>query len=77
MTEEFRFFNSEQAEKVTAAARQDPIDIQMSLIREFLRDGEDHGTVVEALYVAFKAIETGEAQDISEALSIGASEWYK
>lgn len=77
MTEEFRFFNSEQAEEVTAAARQDLIDIQMNLIREFLRDGEDHGTVVEALYVAFKAIETGEAQDISEALSIGASEWYK
>ena len=77
MTEEFRFFNSEQAEKVTATARQDLIDIQMNLIREFLRDGEDHGTVVEALYVAFKAIETGEARDISEALSIGASEWYK
>lgn len=77
MTEEFRFFNSEQAEKVTAAARQCLMDIHMNQIRKFLRDGEEHGTVVEALYVAFKAIETGEAQDISEALSIGASEWYK
>jgi hypothetical protein len=49
----------------------------MNLIRKFLRDGEDHGTVVEALYEAFRAIQTGEAQDISEALYIGASEWYK
>lgn len=77
MTEEFRFFSVEQAEKATAAARQTLMDIHMNQIRKFLRDGEDHGTVVEALYVAFKAIETGEAQDIQEALSIGTSEWYK
>ena len=79
MTEEFRFFSDsvEQAEKVTAAARQALMYIQMNLIRKFLRDGEDHGTVVEALYEAFRAFETGEARDIQEALSIGASEWYK
>ena len=77
MKEEFSFYSSEQAEEVTAAARQTYRDIQMNLIRKFLRDGEDHGTVVEALYEAFRAIETGEAQDISEALFIGASEWYK
>ena len=77
MTEEFNFYSSEQAEEVTAAARQALMDIHMNLIRKFLRDGEDHGTVVEALYDAIRAIQTGEAQDISEALNIGASEWYK
>lgn len=77
MTKEFNFYSSEQAEEVTAAARQALMDIHMNLIRKFLRDGEDHGTVVEALYDAFRAIETGEAQDIAEALYIGASEWYK
>jgi hypothetical protein len=77
MTEEFNYYSSEQAEEVTAAARQALMDIHMNLIRKFLRDGEDHGTVVEALYEAFRAIQTGEAQDIPEALSIGASEWYK
>jgi hypothetical protein len=77
MTEEFNYYSSEQAEEVTAAARQALMDIHMNLIRKFLRDGEDHGTVVEALYEAFRAIQTGEAQDIPEALYIGASEWYK
>ena len=77
MAEEFNFYSSEQAEKVTATARQLLMDIHMNQIRKFLRDGEEHGTVVEALYEAFMAIQTGEAQDISEALFIGASEWYK
>lgn len=77
MTEEFSFYSGEQAEKATAAARQLLMDIQMNQIRKFLRDGEEHGTVVEALYEAFRAIQTGEAQDISEALFIRASEWYK
>lgn len=67
----------EQAEKVTAAARQALMDIQMNLIRKFLRDGEDHGTVVEAMYYALKAALTGEATTVEEALQIGASEWYK
>jgi hypothetical protein len=77
MTEEFRFYSGEQAEKVTVEARQALMDMHMNHIRKFLRDGEEHGTVVEALYEAFRAIQTGEAQDISEALYIGASEWYK
>ena len=77
MTEEFNYYSSEQAEEVTAAARQALMDIHMTQIRKVLRDGEDHGTVVEALYEAFRAIQTGEAQDIAEALYIGASEWYK
>jgi hypothetical protein len=77
MTEEFNYYSLEQAEEVTAATRQALMDIHMNLIRKFLRDGEDHGTVVEALYEAFRAIQTGEAQDIPEALYIGASEWYK
>ena len=77
MSEEFNYYSSEQAEKVTAEARKAMVTINMTLIRNFLRDGEEHGTVVEALYEAFRAIETGEAQDISEALFIGAREWYK
>ena len=77
MTEDFSFYSSEQAEKVTAAARQALMDVHMNLIRKFLRDGQEHGTVVEALYEAFRAIETGEAHDIPGALFIGASEWYK
>lgn len=77
MTEEFNYYSTEQAEKVTAEARQALMDIHMNLIRKFLRDGQDHGTVVEALYEAFRAIQASEAQDISEALYIGASEWYK
>ena len=77
MTEEFNYYSLELGEKAAADARQALMDIHMNLIRKFLRDGQDHGTVVEALYEAFRAIQTGEAQDISEALSIGASEWYK
>ena len=75
--EDFRFYSLEQGEKAAADTSQALMDIHMNLIRKFLRDGEDHGTVVEALYEAFRAIQTGEAQDISEALYIGASEWYK
>ena len=75
--EDFRFYSLEQGEKAAAEARQVLMDTHMNLIRKFLRDGEDHGTVVEALYEAFRAIQTGDAQDISEALYIGASEWYK
>ena len=75
--EDFRFYSLEQGEKAAAEARQALMDTHMNLIRKFLRDGEDHGTVVEALYEAFRAIQTGDAQDIPEALSIGASEWYK
>lgn len=79
--EEFSFYSlgqaAEQTEKATAEARQAMMVIHMNLIRKFLRDGEEHGTVVEALYEAFRAIQTGEAQDIPEALCIGADEWYK
>jgi hypothetical protein len=77
MTEEFNYYSLEQAEKATVEARKAMVSINMNLIRKFLRDGEEHGTVVEALYEAFRAIQTGEAQDIAEALYIGASEWYK
>jgi hypothetical protein len=77
MTEEFNYYSLEQAEKATVEARKAMVSINLNLIRKLLRDGEDHGTVVEALYEAFRAIQTGEAQDIPEALYIGASEWYK
>ena len=64
-------------EEKTADIRKTLEVVNMNHIRKFLRDGEEHGTVVEALYEAFRAIETGEAHDIPGALFIGASEWYK
>ena len=59
--------------RVSAALR----DVTHEDIKQFLDDGMEHGTVVEALYDAFSALETGEARSIQEALNIGASEWYK
>ena len=50
MTEVFRFFSAEQAEKITAAARQDLMDMLINLKRKYPRDGEDHGTVDETLH---------------------------
>ena len=64
-------------EEETADIRKTLEVVNMNLIRKFLKDGQEHGTVVEALYEAFRAIETGEAHDIPGALFIGASEWYK
>lgn len=46
-------------------------------VTNFLHEGLDHGTVVEAMYYALKAALTGEATTVEEALQIGASEWYK
>ena len=64
-------------EEETADIRKTLEVVNMNLIRKFIRDGEEHGTVVEALHESFRAIETGEAHDIPGALFIGASEWYK
>lgn len=52
-------------------------DLQMNAIRDFLREGEKHGTVVEALYTAMNSLRYGESDSIIEALNEGASEWYK
>lgn len=52
-------------------------DLQMNAIRDFLREGEKHGTVVEALYIAMGSLRYGESDSIIEALNEGASEWYK
>lgn len=64
-------------EQLKLAANQALTNIHMDLIRNFLREGQEHGTTVEALYYAFRAILDGEAQTIGEALKTGASEWYK
>ena len=50
MTEVFRFFSAEQAEKITAAARQDLMDMLINLKRKYPRDSKDHGTVDETLH---------------------------
>ena len=64
-------------EEETADIRKTLEVVNMNLIRKFLKDGQEHGTVVEALHEAFRAILAGEAHDIPDALYIGASEWYK
>ena len=64
-------FNEAQAQAIS------DMDQELLQVKDFLHEGMDHGTVVEAMYYALKAALTGEAQDISEALFIGASEWYK
>lgn len=62
---------------IHAMGRQVLRNINMHAIKTFLDTGKEHGTTVEALYEAFQAILAGEAQTISEALQIGAREWYK
>ena len=62
---------------IIASANQALKDIHMDLIRKFLEEGQEHGTTVEALYYAFRAILDGEAKTLQEALDTGASEWYK
>ena len=49
----------------------------MALIKAFLEEGQECGTVVEALYEAFQACLTGKADSIDWALGIGSCEWYK
>lgn len=62
---------------IHAMALRELRDINMYAIKTFLDTGNEHGTTVEALYEAFQAIFAGKAQTISEALQIGAREWYK
>lgn len=49
----------------------------MNSIKKFLEEGQKHGTVVEALYEAFRTIQAGEARDILGALYIATQKWYK
>ena len=67
----------ERTQDIISAMRMVARGIDMDRIKEFLDDGKDHGTVVEALYEALMAALSGEATTVTEALSIGASEWYK
>ena len=69
--------SKEVVQKLTSRVNAALRDIIQEDIKQFLDDGMQHGTVVEALYDAFSAIESGEAKNIQEALLIGASEWYK
>ena len=52
-------------------------NMELSAIRNFLRQGERHGTTVEALREAFNAVLSGEADTLARALRKGAAEWYK
>ena len=64
-------YNEKQAQAISDMGK------ELLQVTNFLHEGMDHGTVVEAMYYALKAALTGEARTISEALEIGASEWYK
>lgn len=50
---------------------------ELSWVKEFVREGIQHGTLAEAIYYALRAAVTGRAKTIEEALMEGASEWYK
>ena len=47
----------------------------LNMVQEFIRTGEDHGTLVEAVYQAL--MEVREGASISQALQIARDEWYK
>lgn len=49
----------------------------MVMITEYVKQGVEHGTMVEALYWSLRAALSGEARTIADALSAGAREWYK
>lgn len=53
------------------------IEAEMEAIADFLKNGEMHGTVIEALHAALSSAVNGEAETIEGALEIGESEWYK
>ena len=66
-----REFNEAQAQAIT------DMDKELMQVADFLHEGMDHGTVVEAMYYALKAALTGEATTVEDALYVGAIEWYK
>ena len=66
-----REFNEAQAQAISDMGK------ELLQVKDFLHEGMDHGTVVEAMYYALKAALTGEATTVEDALYIGASEWYK
>lgn len=53
------------------------IEDGLNAVKEFLNEGNECGTVVEAVYWAIKAALNGEANTIYDAINIGESEWYK
>lgn len=53
------------------------MDHELDLVRDFVREGTIHGTLVEAVWEALKSLEQGQAYDIHEAMNIGREEWYK
>lgn len=55
----------------------DNLNKEMEAIDGFLKEGETHGTVIEALHAALSSALSGEAKSIEDALAIGEREWYK
>ena len=67
----YKFANYDFAEYM------DNLNKEMEAIAAFLKEGETHGTVVEALHAALSSALSGEAKSVEEALVIGENEWYK
>lgn len=53
------------------------MDLELDQVRDFVREGTIHVTLVEAVWEALKSLEQGWAKDIHEAMNQGREEWYK
>ena len=53
------------------------VEEQLQAIREFVIDGEKHGTLVEAILWTIRALKANPGMDLEEVLDDAASEWYK
>lgn len=69
--EMLRLINEAQARAISDMGK------ELLQVTNFLHEGMEHGTVVEAMLYALKAALTGKAKTIEEALMEGAGEWYK
>ena len=55
----------------------DKLENEMNAVLNFVREGEEHGTIVEAIHWAIKSALSGEAKTVEEAVALAESEWYK
>ena len=49
----------------------------LHLINEFIQEGQENGTLVEAIYWALTSALHHEVDSIEQALDQAAGEWYK
>lgn len=56
---------------------QDEFDIQLAAVTEFVQEGLEHGTLVEATLWIIQAVKENPGMRLEEILYDAASEWYK